>query len=76
MVDRSESNQNPVKKEDQALEEINKQLRLEIAAAKAKLEQQQAIEKKFEESQRKKSLRKVKVVSKLFSTSRCWAIKL
>lgn len=40
-----------MEREEQNLEELNKQLRLENAEVKAKLEQQQAIEKKYEESQ-------------------------
>lgn len=40
-----------MEREEQTLEELNKQLRLENAEVKAKLEQQQAIEKRYEESQ-------------------------
>ena len=46
-----ESSKNPLAREEHVLEEIIRQLRLENAEAKAKLEQQQVIEKRFEESQ-------------------------
>ena len=47
----SESRESQLVKKIQALEEINKQMRLENNEAKAKLEQQQAMEKRFEDSQ-------------------------